>query len=84
MKYRTEDLCYDPRRDVKEVNQFSGIDLAKAYNENLMPDVVAMDDTRFNNIQEPDSILGKPADIFEATQLKETITTYKAPEKTEE
>lgn len=70
---------YNPKKDCAEVSQNSGVDLAAAYDNMTLDGAVEMDATRFNKIDDPDSILGKPADIFEAAHLKESISHYEAP-----
>ena len=80
MVYPAEKFVYDWRRDVAEVNQTSGIDLAQSYKNMTLDGEVEMDANRFNGIEDPDSILGKPSDIFDAAHMKETIAGFKAPE----
>lgn len=72
---------FDPARDLQEVNQNQAIDLAASFNHGTIPSDLQADAAGYNKIEEPDSIMGKPSDVFEAEQMRYTRKNYKAPEK---
>lgn len=57
---------YDPVRDLQPVDQFGFIDLKVALASSSVPSQMPDSDTDYNGIDEPDMVLGKPRDIFEA------------------
>lgn len=73
-------ICnYDPIRDIQAVEPFGFVDLVKA-NETSMVDVpLDVQEERFNNIDDPRSIAGRPSDDFELMQANSAIVGYKAP-----
>ena len=71
---------YDPVKDVKPVEQFGYVDLSSALANNCIPADVSASDERYNKIDDPKSILGKPRDVFDAAHIQRTIRDYKAPE----
>lgn len=61
------DKClYDPVRDLAPVDQFGFIELKSALAESVVPSQLPDSDSDYNGIDEPDKVLGKPRDIFEA------------------
>lgn len=60
------DLPFDPVRDIAPVDQFGFIELKSALSESVVPSQMPDSDTDYNGIDEPDKVLGKPHDIFEA------------------
>lgn len=60
------DTLFDPVRDVAPVDQFGFIDLKVALVSGNVPSQVAESESDYNGIQNPEAILGKPHDIFEA------------------
>lgn len=73
---------FDKIQDMAEVEQFGYVNLAHAYvsgaiDGHINPDVSAM-----NNIEEPESIIGKPSDEFDAIALQKVVRErgVKSPE----
>lgn len=60
------DCLFDPVRDIAPVEQFGFIDLKTALSESVVPSQMPDSDSDYNGIDEPDKVLGKPRDIFEA------------------
>lgn len=60
------DLPFDPVRDLAPVDQFGFIELKNALAESVVPSQMPDSDADYNGIDEPDKVLGKPRDIFEA------------------
>lgn len=72
---------YDPRFDRKAVEQTGFVDIAAANAESTIPAGIALAEERFNGIDDPRSIAGRPSDQFEAAQAAKVITGYKPPKK---
>lgn len=60
------DLPFDPVRDIAPVDQFGFIELKDALAQSVVPSQLPDSDSDYNGIDEPDKVLGKPRDIFEA------------------
>ena len=60
------DLAFDPVRDIAPVDQFGFIDLKTALATGIVPSQLPDSVSDYNGIDNPDAILGKPRDIFEA------------------
>lgn len=61
-----EKCLYDPVRDIAPVDQFGFIELKSALAESIVPSQLPDSESDYNGIDEPDKVLGKPHDIFEA------------------
>ena len=64
---------FDKIKDLAEVDQFGFVNLPQAYvsgsiDGHINPDISAM-----NNIEEPESIIGRPSDEFDAIALQQVI-----------
>ena len=70
---------FNPMRDIQEVDQTGYVDLVKAYTNGSIPSDLNIREESYNGIEEPDSILGTPSDVFEAAQLRETVSSYTPP-----
>lgn len=75
---------FDPVRDICAVDQFGFVDLVKANLTGSVPASIEADDIRFNGMEDPAAIGGRPSDAFEAAQAARVITGYKAPEEKHE
>lgn len=64
-----ETTNYNPERDESPVDVEGVIDLKKYYAENLLPQEDDPTTNSFNNIEEPDAILGSPSDVFEQERM---------------
>lgn len=73
-------FVFDPVRDICSVDQFGFVDLVKANLTGSVPATIEADDLRFNGMEDPAAIGGRPSDAFEAAQAAKVITGYKAPE----
>ena len=74
---------YNPVVDVAAVEQNGFIDLAKANAMSSIPSDISNSDMSYNGIEDPNSIAGRPSDVFEAVQANTVIAGYKAPSKDE-
>lgn len=61
-----KDCPYNPVRDLAPVEQFGFIELKDALANSIVPSQMPESETDYNGIDEPDKVLGKPRDIFEA------------------
>lgn len=68
-----ESCPFDPVRDLHPVDQFGFIDLKTALDASVVPSQMPESDTDYNGIEEPQQILGKPRDIFEAIDTQNAI-----------
>ena len=64
-----ETTNYNPERDESPVDVEGVIDLKKYYAQNLLPQEDDVTTNAFNNIEEPDAILGSPSDVFEQERM---------------
>lgn len=67
------DICFDPRRDVAPVEQFGFIDLKTALESSVVPSQMPDSDTDYNGMEDPEQILGKPHDVFEAIETQKAL-----------
>lgn len=73
------DKCdFDPVRDIAPVDQFGFIDLKVALDSSQVPSQLPDSEADYNGIQNPDAILGKPRDIFEAIDAQKAAEEYAA------
>lgn len=82
-----ESCLFDPVRDLAPVDQFGFIELKSALAESVVPSQLPDSDSDYNGIEEPDEVLGKPRDIFEAIdaqKVAEQIASSGSEEKSDE
>lgn len=68
-----ESCPFDPVRDLHPVDQFGFIDLKTALDQSVVPSQMPESDSDYNGIDDPQQILGKPRDIFEAIDTQNAI-----------
>lgn len=69
-------LCkckYDPARDMREVDPLGYVDLGKALISGVIPSDVTGNMSSYNCIDNPESIIGSPTDVFESMRMLDTI-----------
>lgn len=67
---------YDKRRDLQEVDQFGFVDLVKSANEGFVPHDLGDTSSSFDGVDvDPESIIGKPSDRFDAIRMQESLAT---------
>lgn len=76
---RVGNCRFDPRRDIAPVSQTGFIDLKSAFASGVVPSVAPDADTDYNGIEDPQSILGRPSDVFEAIEMQSRINSYSPP-----
>lgn len=74
-------LCtcnFDPSRDMREVDPLGYVDLGKALMSGIVPSDVTGNMSSYNGIENPESILGTPSDVFESLRMIDTINQSSA------
>lgn len=61
---------YDPAKDMQAVEPFGFVDLKDALVNNCVPSQLPDSDTDYNGIEDPDAILGRPSDVFDALRMQ--------------
>lgn len=73
-----EECKYNPVVDLKPVDAFGFLDLASAYVNKTVPSDTVTQETEYNGIDDPASILGKPRDVFDALRMQDRIAKVTA------
>ena len=79
-----DSLPFDPVRDIAPVDQFGFIDLKASLAESVVPSQMPDSDTDYNGIDEPEKVLGRPRDIFEAMDAQaaaEQLASFESDDK---
>lgn len=74
-------LCkckHDPTHDLREVDPFGFVDLSTALVTGNLPSNVTGNMSSYNGIENPESILGSPSDVFESMRMLDTINQSSA------
>lgn len=79
-----EKCPFDPVRDLHPVDQFGFIDLKSALDSSVVPSQMPESDTDYNGIEDPQQILGKPRDIFEAIDTQNAVEAAAASAASEQ
>ena len=74
---------YNPLKDLKPVDSAGWIDVASAYVKRTIPSDLVTQETDFNNIDDPDSIAGKPSDVFDALMFDKNASKVVSQAKDE-
>lgn len=72
-----ENLVYNPLTDVQPVDQFGFIDLVKAKETGTIPANISGVEVDYNGVDDPSSLLNRPADQFEAMRQVKRISAAK-------
>ena len=65
-KFVPVSCVFDPLYDLEEVDQFGFVDLRHALAEGVLPGDLQVDESQFNGIDDPESIIGVASDQFDA------------------
>lgn len=68
-----ENCTYNKDCDIQPVDQTGFIDLPKAHAMGSVPANLEVDELRYNQIDDPNSIAGRPSDAFEAAQMGKAL-----------
>ena len=73
---------FDPIKDMTEVEPFGFVDLVRAYATGTVEGDIHPDQLNFNLIEDPSSIIGRPADEFDAVKFgNDAVKRGRVPEK---
>lgn len=75
-----EECSYNPVVDIKPVDEYGWIDAAVAYINKSVPSDLVTQESDYNGIDDPDSILGKPDDVFSALRMQERMLNSQSTE----
>lgn len=64
---------FDPSVDREAVDQFGFVDLNKAFADGVVSGEVAINDERFNGVQDPGTLMPRPKDRFEAMRQADFV-----------
>ena len=64
---------YNPVKDIHDVDQFGFIDLQECLANGEVPATIADSEDQYNGIDDPNEILGKPSDVFDAYRMGDYI-----------
>lgn len=76
-------FVYNPVTDIAPVDQYGFIDLRDAFVNHCIPGDLSVVTEDFNGVEDPDSLIGSPHDVFEAfrkAQYVKSRSAGKAPE----
>lgn len=81
--WRERAVCprYNPRTDIKKVSPNGALDLKEAFANNVIPADLAIQEAKFNNIDDPASIVGRVKDTIDAEVMSRELSRMKVPEK---
>lgn len=68
---------FDSRRDIAKVDQFGYVDLPKVLVNNTLPANMSNNDLKYSDIDNPQSVMNRPKDVFEVAHLERSIRDYK-------
>lgn len=72
-------ICkFNPVRDKKRVSPTGALDLKAAFANNAIPSDLAVQDGKFNGIEEPEA-LTRITDSIDAAMVEKQVRDYKAP-----
>lgn len=78
---RKEIYDYNPERDRVAVSQSDVLDLKSAFINGMLPENVSAPDVDYDNNEEPEKIIGRPANEFEAIHMVKTIKDLQSASK---
>lgn len=65
-------------RDMREVDPLGYVDLGKALMTGIVPSDVTGNMSSYNGIENPESLLGTPSDVFESLRMIDSINSSSA------
>lgn len=71
-------LKFDKTCDIKEVDPFGFVDLGLCLMTGTVPSDVTGSVSNYNGIEDPQSIIGSPSDVFEAMRMHDEIQNYES------
>ena len=77
-------IYFDKTKDIKEVDNYGYVDISLCLRNGSVPSDVSASISNYNGIEDPQSIIGSPSDIFEAMRMHDEIKTNASSASTEE
>lgn len=74
---------YNPLTDVKKVSPDGALDLKDAFANGSIPADLSVQDAKFNGIEDPSAIVGRPRDAIDAEVMSRELSRLKKPEAKE-
>ena len=74
---------FDVERDMQAVEPFGFVDLKDALVNNCVPSQLPDSDSDYNGIEDPDSIVGMPSDVFDALRMQSDLDARASAAKAE-
>lgn len=68
-----DNCSYDPVKDVSAVDPYGFVNLRSAYENGNVPTNIEDVLANYNGIDDPESIIGSPKDIFEGYRMRDAI-----------
>lgn len=78
VKFTPCECLYDKTADLREVDQFGAIDLRAAFISRSIPENVQLTAESFNEVEDAQSLLGRPSDVFDAIRKAEYVRAASA------
>ena len=66
-------IFFDKSKDLKEVETYGYVDLILCLRTGSVPSDVSASVSNYNGIEDPQSIIGSPSDVFEAMRMHDEI-----------
>ena len=64
---------YNPEKDIMQVDDFGYVDLVDVMAKGEVPGDIGIDESLYNDIDDPSTIFGKPYDNFSAIRMMDEI-----------
>lgn len=64
-----KECLHNSERDLKAVEPFGFVDLKDAFVNSCVPSQLPESDSDYNGISDPESIVGRPDDVFDALRM---------------
>lgn len=76
-------LKYDPAVDLEPVDQFGFVDVRAAYANGVVEGNVTIEQSSFNGVDDPETIMDRPRDIFESYRQADFVKSAVSAAETE-
>ena len=64
---------YNPEKDIQQVDDFGYVDLVSVLAKGEVPGNIGLDESMYNDIDDPSTIWSKPYDNFSALRMMDAI-----------
>lgn len=73
IRFPARDFCYNPEKDLQEVDQFGFLNLNECYEKGIIPSDLDMTDESFNGVQNPGTLISRSQDVFDGLRKAEYV-----------